>query len=200
MYNIEQNDINLSDYWTWRTVRKWSVVADDDDKQNGREALCIAAEKWKPEKGEFWSFAPTVIRRNLYRKRFGTNGRVRGKADIMSDPELGNQFEDDRYNEPSVDKRTAEDFACDMNEINKAIKTMHPNSVYGLVRKVFYDEDYVETDKAIGVGSGVTATMILSWRNYGRTLNGHKQQQKYWGEHGAPDIREFLGFLEKFDN
>jgi hypothetical protein len=180
MYKIEQNDINLADYWTWRTVRKWTDTVTEDDKQDGRAALCEAARDWKPEKGKFWSFAPTVIKRMVYRVRFGGGNQHRGKGDLMGLPEYGTELKD--YHLPA-NLRTPEDMTCDKDEIEKTIATMYPWMVDAIMRKEFYGEEFKEICKERDVPFGVFRQLLYMCRKGRR---GHyvteKQREKYWGK------------------
>lgn len=190
MYEIRKNDIKLCDYWTYRFVRSWRKKPSEDDFQTGRLGLCKAANNFDESRGNFWSYAPTVIERTLMREIFAysTDGKrtnacvYRGdekKVDIdwfknMNRESLGIV----RERETNPEKITIM-----KDSINKALKTMYPRVAKAYVDKAFFDIDYEQTAIKMGVKPRSIREMLYQWRiNYrGCTrLDTKRKQKKYW--------------------
>lgn len=205
MYKITEDDIRYCDWITSKCCNKWGLDMTDDNKQSGREGMCIAAKKFKPELGnKFLTYAQFYITGRVQRENFSKRTHLNRrnyscvyrnnlhvnlfhKNDPNSDDNQEKTQEagkatNEKYRE-IFKRRNLEDEYIKFEETQDALRSMNKTVQFGVINKAIYGIGYHDTAKKIGMNERSIIVMKEQWVTGSRYARLSKPKQKqYYGE------------------
>ena len=176
MYKITENDINYCDALCYKFHGYWGRIPDEDQVQDAREWMCIAATKYKPEIGKFMTYAGKWIWGAVAKEYSRTYNGYPKFSDVYYQ-KLQVNFGDGDLGHAGFDTKNERDLADELekkNQVEKLVKTM-PKVVEKALRRNADGEKYTEMLSDLGYNTRqALAQKIDRWRNKQGIKKGEK--------------------------